>query len=152
MKMMMGSAFIAFAVLFVGVTLSLPLKNNEVEDYVMRPNDMYRFAPYSDEDRSLYVERSLDSIGGGNLIRSVNMNDLSDNLVHPRQHVRRSAMPEGFDNDWNLAAERRNSYRYAWPKYGSIHTNFRRALDSIGGGHLLKRTLDSIGGANLIRK
>lgn len=107
---------------------------------------------FLDEDRSLYVERSLDSIGGGNLIRSVNMNDLSDNLVHPRQHVRRSAMPEGFDNDWNLAAERRNSYRYAWPKYGSIHTNFRRALDSIGGGHLLKRTLDSIGGANLIRK
>ncbi|XP_037915419.1 orcokinin peptides type A-like isoform X2 [Hermetia illucens] len=45
--MMMRSAFIAFAVLFVGVTLSLPLKNNEVEDYVMRPNDMYRFAPYS---------------------------------------------------------------------------------------------------------
>lgn len=31
MKMMMGSAFIAFAVLFVGVTLSLPLKVSDCD-------------------------------------------------------------------------------------------------------------------------
>ncbi|XP_055381811.1 uncharacterized protein LOC129612282 isoform X1 [Condylostylus longicornis] len=127
---------VAFLAIFIGYSFGIPTKVHGYDEYMLQNN--LKQLNQNEENYSPYqVYRTLESIGGGHLLRDLNAIYSADkSTLKSEKNARLSALLMKLLHHIETTQGEKND------------------IDSYvsGSGFPSKRTIDSIGGANLLKK